>query len=113
VMWIWPHKDDIQTWIIGKGLFSNWEDVGTDIGYCRFVFYNGLIGLSIFSIFFIANACFCSVYFPKYRMLFILLLILGFVIWIKVSTDLFIIYALFYCIHYLSEDQIKSKNILK
>lgn len=108
VMWIWPHASDIQTWLIGKGVFSNWEEVGTDIGYCRFVFYNGLIGLSIFSAFFVVNAYLCSRYFPKYRLLFLLILVLGFVIWIKVSTDLFLIYALFYCIYYLKDPQLSN-----
>lgn len=97
VMWIWPAPDDYQTWIIGKAIFSNWHDVGTDIGYCRFIFYNGMLGLLTFSVFFVYNAWIGIRQFSAYRGFFIMLLALGFIIWLKVSTDLFIIYALFLC----------------
>ncbi|WP_270088415.1 hypothetical protein [Sphingobacterium sp. SYP-B4668] len=97
VMWIWPDADDYKTWIIGKALFSNWHDVGTDIGYCRFVFYSGLLGLFTFSFFFVYNAWVGIQQFPTYRMFFFMLLALSFIIWFKVSTDLFLIYALFLC----------------
>src|SRR5690606_25071361 len=97
-MWIWPNSNDLKTWLIGKALFSDWHAVGTDIGYCRFIFYNGLTGLVTFSLFFIYNAWVCLLKFPAYKIFFLLLLTLGFIIWFKVSTDLFIIYALFYCL---------------
>jgi hypothetical protein len=97
VMWVWPAADDYKTWIIGKALFSNWFDVKTDIGYCRFVFYNGLLGLITFALFFVYSAWVCALKFPVYKFFFLMLLVLGFVIWLKVSTDLFIMYALFYC----------------
>lgn len=95
-MWIWPESNDYQTWLIGKATFSEWGIVGTDIGYCRFVFYCGLAGLSVFSLFFVCNAWISAIRFPDYRLFFILLLSLSFIIWLKVATDLFIIYALFY-----------------
>ena len=44
-MWIWP--TDLQGWIIGYGIYDNWA-YSTDIGYCRFVLYSGLCGLTIF-----------------------------------------------------------------
>lgn len=97
VMWIWPAANDYKTWIIGKALFSDWHAVGTDIGYCRFVFYSGLLGLITFSIFFVYNAWLGAQQFPAYRVFFLMLLALGFIIWLKVSTDLFLIYALFLC----------------
>jgi len=92
-MWIWP--DNLKTWIIGDG---SWEYFGSDIGYCRFIFYNGIIGLSIFSLFFVANAIIGMIKFPNYKTYFVMLLCLGFIIWSKVPTDLFIIYALYYFI---------------
>ena len=50
-MWIWP--EDTQTWIIGSGKIGSRDlnnyDYFTDIGYCRFVFYSGLICLKKFS----------------------------------------------------------------
>ncbi|TDQ77993.1 hypothetical protein CLV99_1969 [Sphingobacterium yanglingense] len=98
VMWIWPDPNDNKTWLIGKATFDNWHAVGTDIGYCRFVFYNGLLGLSIFSLFFVYNAWACSKLLPGYELFFAFLLLLSFVIWLKVATDLFLVYALFYCL---------------
>ncbi len=98
-MWRWPDSDDYQTWIIGKAQFANWFFAGTDIGYCRFIFYSGLLGLMTFSIFFIVNAWVCALKFPKYKLFFVFLLALTFIIWLKVSTDLFLIYALFYCMN--------------
>lgn len=92
-MWIWP--TDLQGWIIGYGIFEDWF-FGTDIGYCRFVLYSGLCGLTIFSIFFIYQLLsFCKAI-PNYRLLFILLLIIVFVVWIKVSTDIYYVVALCY-----------------
>ncbi|MBL1407272.1 hypothetical protein [Sphingobacterium faecale] len=99
VMWIWPEPNDYKTWLIGKATFDNWHAVGTDIGYCRFVFYNGLLGLVTFSLFFVYNAWACSTLLPGYTLFFVLLLVLSFVIWLKVATDLFLIYALFYCLN--------------
>lgn len=102
-MWIWP--TDLQGWIIGYGIYDNWA-YSTDIGYCRFVLYSGLCGLTIFSIFFIYQLLsFCKAI-PNYRLLFILLLIIVFVVWIKVSTDIYYVVALFY---WLDEFQSKYK----
>lgn len=96
VMWIWPDPADWRTWLIGKATFDDWHAVGTDIGYCRFIFYNGLIGLSIFSLFFVYNAWVCRNNLAAYRYLYLFLLALTFIVWFKVSTDIFLIYALFY-----------------
>ena len=102
-MWIWP--TDLQGWIIGYGIFEDWF-FGTDIGYCRFVLYSGLCGLTIFSIFFIYQLLSLCKAIPNYRLLFILLLIIVFVVWIKVSTDIYYVVALFY---WLDEFQSKYK----
>lgn len=93
--WIWPH--DRQGWIIGYGLFDNWV-FGTDIGYCRFVLYCGLTGMLAFSLFFVCNTWVCSYKFPSRHLFLLLLLLLCFIIWVKVSTDLFLIYALLFCL---------------
>lgn len=93
--WLWP--DNTRGWIIGYGLFDNWI-YGTDIGYCRFVLYCGLIGMFAFSLFFICNAWVCVYKFSNRNLFFLMLLILSFVIWVKVSTDLFLIYALLFCL---------------
>lgn len=101
VMWIWPK--DIKTWIIGSGLFEGWV-YSTDIGYCRFILYCGLIGFAAFSFFFIYNAYAVSVKFKGTALLSLLLLTLTFTIWIKVSTDIFMVYALLFCADVLPEE---------
>lgn len=95
VMWNWP--TNIEQWVIGSADFS-FEFTGTDIGYCKFVFYSGIIGLTIFSLFFIFNAYANILNFPELKLFIITILILGFIIWLKVATDLYIFYALLYFI---------------
>lgn len=93
-MWIWP--SDPFTWAIGTGVFGDFA-FGTDIGYCRFTLYCGLIGLTLFSIFFIYNGLVLIRLFPGSVYLSLLLIVLTFVIWLKVATDIFFIYALLLC----------------
>lgn len=104
-MWVWP--DNAVTWIMGDGYFNSpesnpyyigpiFEDyyMGTDIGYCRFVFYFGLVGLALFCAYFVVCAQQCSNNLPEYRQLFWIILIINFICWNKVSSDIFPIYAL-------------------
>ena len=96
-MWVWPH--DTQTWLIGSGLFlSNSSDFTyfSDIGYCRFIFYSGLIGITVFGLYFIYNSIYFAIRYPRYRYIFLLMIVVTFVIWSKVATDIFQLYALFY-----------------
>lgn len=108
----------IKTWIIGDGYFSNpyFSDplyvgpyvggyyMGTDIGYCRFIFYFGLVGLLAFSYFLIMVAKECILLLPKHRMLILFILLLGFVIWLKVATDVFLVFALLLCIGNMQDE---------
>src|SRR5690606_32007157 len=82
----------------GKATFSNWYAVGTDIGYCRFVFYCGLVGLSVFIFFFLYLSVALWSKFKTYRHLFLLLFVLALINWLKVSTDIFLVYAIFLAI---------------
>jgi len=93
-MWLWPETP--QGWFIGTGIFGSWV-YGTDIGYCRLILYCGLLGFSVFSLFFVHNAISVSKKYPHTILLSLLLLSMTFIIWIKVATDIFQIYALLYC----------------
>lgn len=104
VMWVWP--TDMRTWIIGKGLFDNFI-FGTDIGYCRFSLYCGLIGLGLFSLFFLYNGYSFIHRYPHFILLGILLIAMTFVIWVKVATDIFFIYALLF---WLPEEECTSST---
>ncbi|MGM9767304.1 MAG: hypothetical protein ACI3Z0_02415 [Candidatus Cryptobacteroides sp.] len=102
--------DNTKTWIIGDGYMASGlndpyylgpSDYGfymnTDAGYSRFIFYFGLIGLTTFSVFFINVCKECVNRLKNARWLFITLLLLHFCIWVKASTDLFLMFAPFLC----------------
>lgn len=95
IMWVWPK--DTRSWIIGTGLFDDWV-YGTDIGYCRFTLYCGLVGMVLFSIFFIYNGIAINFSLKHVGLLSLFLIALTFIIWLKVSTDIFFIYALLFCL---------------
>lgn len=101
--------DNVKTWVIGDGYFNNpdvvdplyiGEDIGgfykgTDIGYLRFIFFFGVLGCGAF-MFFMYRACIlCSFRIPKDALLFVGILIINYIIWFKVATDMFFIFALF------------------
>ena len=124
-MIVWP--DNAKTWIIGDAYFSNphYSDPyytgevtegfykNTDIGYLRFIFYFGVIGLLIFSFFFIEVGRTCMRKFPEWKVLFIMLLVLHFTVWAKVSTDIFLVFAPFLCLgNKIDENRLShSRNI--
>ena len=109
-MWTYV-PTELKTWIIGDGYFmtpylTNPYYIGpfdvmwgfymsTDVGYLRFIYYFGLIGLSAFIWFFILCARECMKKFPSDKALFVMLLVMNFVLWAKVSTDVFLVFALF------------------
>ena len=105
----WP--DNLHTWIIGDGYMAStsvdayyvgmntdyWY-AGTDAGYCRFIFYFGLVGMTAFSLFMLTATCICCRKFPNYSILFLSFFTLNMIVWVKVSTDLFLVFAPFLCI---------------
>lgn len=116
--------DNLKTWVIGDGYFDNpydsdpyysgirWKGFyqNTDIGYLRFVFYFGIFGLIALIWYFIKVGATCIKRFSSHKVLFASLLLLNFIIWCKVSTDIFLVFALFLC---LREDEWdKSKMTL-
>lgn len=103
--------DNPKTWLIGDGYFGttfndpyytgvDWGGFykGSDVGYSRFLFYFGLAGLGAFSVFMIKTCQVCVKRFWNYRYLFLLILALNFIVWLKVSTDIFLVFAPFLCI---------------
>lgn len=106
-MYVFP--ETLKTWLIGDGYFSSPRDVdplfigkivggyymGTDVGYLRFIFYFGVIGLVAISAVMCKAAIICSHIYKAERVLFFLLLAINFLVWFKVSTDIFLVFALF------------------
>lgn len=109
-MFIFP--DNAKTWIIGDGYFDNpaftdpyytgpqwfgfYQD--TDVGYLRFIFYFGVTGLCSFILYMGKVAHVCIRRFENYRWLFLMLITINYLVWFKVSSDLFLVFALFLCV---------------
>ena len=119
----------LDTWIIGDGYCANPLDeifrdpyytgpnyhgyyMATDIGYIRFIFYFGLIGLVAFVSFFIVCGKVCVTKFSKYKVLFVLLLLVNFIGWCKVATDIFLVFAPFLCIGREESDAAEERTAL-
>lgn len=93
-MFILP--DNFKTWIIGDAIFDIQGGfyMSTDIGYLRFIFYCGIIGLiSFISLFVFMTIELCKKW-PQLKGLFVILLLWQFLVWIKISTDIFLTFAL-------------------
>lgn len=104
--------DNIHTWIIGDGYLYDPAGINpyyvgenypgyymdTDVGYLRFIFYFGLIGLVSIVGYFVIITKLLSQRFPDYKLVFYVLLLINLIVWIKVSTDIFPLYAILLCI---------------
>lgn len=115
-MYVWP--DNLQTWLVGDGYFENQRNdpnyigdattrgfyMGTDVGYCRYIFYFGIIGLITISAVMIYAGVISIKNFPKYSHIFMLGVLCNFIIWLKVSTDLFPFLSLFVALSFLTLD---------
>lgn len=125
-MYVFP--DNFKTWVIGDGYIENpynrdpyyigpkWGGyyMATDVGYLRFIFYFGVVGLALFMAFFAKATQVCIRHFKEYRLFFLMLLAVNFIVWFKVSTDIFLVFALFLCLNekeksseYISEGENK------
>lgn len=113
-MVIWP--ESIKTWILGDGLFFNYEGtpdrfgqvetgfyMDTDIGYLRYIFYFGTIGLLLLTAVFIRITSTCCRMFKDDSWLFILILLVNMVGWVKVSSDIIMIFAPFFVLACIME----------
>ena len=103
--------ETLKTWLIGDGYGANPSGdpyyvgpdfhgfyMGTDIGYLRFLFYFGIFGaIALLSLICYATAS-CIRRFPSYKIMFLLILAVNLIVWFKVSTDIFMVFALFLCI---------------
>ncbi|MBQ4285245.1 MAG: hypothetical protein II720_02160 [Bacteroidales bacterium] len=115
-MVVWP--ESIKTWAIGDGLFFNEEGtpdrfgqletgfyMDTDIGYLRYIFYFGGIGLLLLTGVFVRITATCWRMFSRDRMLFLLILLVNMVGWVKVSSDIIMIFAPFFVLACLNEKE--------
>lgn len=122
--------DNWVTWLIGDGYAANPADktlsffdpyytgpvyhgyyMGTDIGYLRYIFYFGLIGTFVFSLFMWRSAWACIHRFKDYKMMFLMILLVNYIGWFKVSTDIFLAFAIFLVLS--KKDDVQTDNILE
>ena len=123
-MYVWP--DNLKTWLIGDGYFESpyFTDayyigkgggsafyMHTDVGYCRFLFYFGLLGTLAFIYFMFNAAKVCFTRFSNYKMLFLLILLLNYIVWLKVASDLFSVFALFLCVVKEENNSVEQERI--
>lgn len=104
--------ETLKTWLFGDGYFLNSRyDInylgdattagyymGTDIGYLRFLFYFGIIGTIAMVSMIVYSAKACIALLPEYKIVFLLILAVGLIAWLKSSTDVFLCFALFLCV---------------
>lgn len=104
--------DNLHTWLVGDGYLENpyRRDINyvgpnyggyymaTDIGYLRFIFYFGLVGLLLFCAYMVTCANELMKRFPAYSWMFFCILLINLVVWTKVSTDIFVVMAIFLCV---------------
>ena len=121
--------DNWVTWLIGDGYAANPADktlsffdpyytgpvyhgyyMGTDIGYLRYIFYFGLVGTFIFILFMWKSAWACIHRFKDYKMMFLMILLVNYIGWFKVSTDIFLVFALFLVCTPENEENSTGKN---
>jgi hypothetical protein len=111
--------ESLHTWLLGDGYFMNSRYdpnylgdatdqgyyMGTDVGYLRFIFYFGVPGLLAMMGVIIYSTVVCARHFRQERFLFVLALLVGLVVWFKVSTDIFLFFALFLSAAALREEE--------
>lgn len=120
--------DNWRTWLIGDGYAANPLDpaffdpyytgpvyhgyyMGTDIGYLRYIFYFGLTGTVLFMAFMWKAAWICVSRFKDCKVLFLLILLVNYLGWFKVSTDVFMVFAIFLMLS--KEDDKQTDSILE
>lgn len=109
--------ESVKTWIIGDGYIVGTTNdpyytgidykgyyMGTDVGYLRFIYYSGLIGLGAFVLFMLKAALICKKRQSANKNIFFALLLLQFIVWFKVASDIFSIFALFLVVSWLQNE---------
>lgn len=117
--------DNAKTWLIGDGYFGStdadpyyvgrrWAGYyrGSDVGYSRFLFYFGLTGLLAFSLFIFKAYRICAHRFNTMKYMFLVLLVLNFIYWLKVSTDMFLVFALFLCVSQEENEEYENRCLM-
>lgn len=100
--------ETLETWLIGDGYIGSANEdpyylgeyyqgyyKGTDVGYLRFIYYAGLPFMLIFMAFIAQAAMHCTMKYREWAFMFVCMYIAQLAIWLKVSTDVFLVFALY------------------
>lgn len=117
--------DNMKTWIIGDGYGANpYNDpyyigpayhgfyMGTDIGYLRFIFFFGVLGMFSMIAMFIGFYRLCCNRFATYKNMILLLLVLNLIIWCKVTSDLLPVFAMLLCVSKEENDDAEQRLLI-
>jgi O-antigen ligase len=117
--------DNMKTWIIGDGYGANpYNDpyyigpayhgfyMGTDIGYLRFIFFFGILGMFSMIAMFIGFYRLCCNRFATYKNMILLLLVLNLIIWCKVTSDLLPVFAMLLCVSKEENDDAEQRLLI-
>ena len=124
-MYVFP--DNPKTWLIGDGYIENPRATdpyytgkiyggyykATDVGYLRFIYYFGLVGLFCFCMFMLKAGQIVTKRFEKEKLMLWVVLAVNFIVWFKVSTDIFLVFALFLCINKEENDEYNNSILLE
>ncbi len=118
---VWP--ETLKTWIIGDGYFASPLDMPdrfgqvyggfykhTDIGYLRYVFYFGSIGLLGLITVFVQMTMTCIRELKDNIPVFLSLLLINLVGWLKVSSDVIMVFAPYLIIAYTAQLKLNKTN---
>lgn len=110
--------DNLKTWIIGDGYGANPSYdpyytgkiykgfyMSTDVGYLRFIFFFGILGMSSMVFLFLQFWRICRQRFPMQKDLITMILLLNLIIWFKVTSDLLPIFAILLCVSKEKNDE--------
>ena len=114
--------DNLHTWVVGDGYLENpyrldinyvgpnygGYYMATDIGYLRFIFYFGLVGLLLFCAYMVTSANELMKRFPAYSWMFFCILLINLIVWMKVSTDIFVVMAIFLCLRERGKEDVNE-----
>ena len=116
-MIVWPEQ--LKTWIVGDGFFDSPRDIPnrmgqvyggfymrTDIGYLRYIFYFGVIGLVGMIAAFTQMTATCIKGIDKSTLLFTSLLLVNLIGWLKVSSDIVMVFAPFLVLSYMRSEEL-------
>ena len=120
-MVVWP--ESLKTWVIGDGFFDSPEDLPdqfgqvfggfymkTDIGYLRYIFYFGVIGLMGILLAFCQMTAVCVRSSKEYVLLFVAFLVINLIGWFKVSSDIIMVYAPFLILAFMKTDELCTSS---